>query len=190
MHQATGDESPGSLLPPPPLPDGSNSPNSPNSPNSSDSPGSFVVPATRHVARWVAPAMTLGAVAGGCLAIAAWNPTDTGPTVCWSQAVFGVDCPFCGGLRCVNSLMHGDWLAAADHNVVLAVALPIIALALVVWLVRSIQDRPMPTLWPTSARGSLVLGIAAIVFLVAFTVVRNVDGSPWMEYLHSNVYVT
>jgi hypothetical protein len=134
--------------------------------------------------------MTLGAVAAGSLAIGAWNPSDTGPAVCWSQAVFGVDCPFCGGLRCVNSLVRGDWLAAADHNVVLAVALPIIAIALVVWLVRSIQDRPMPTPWPTTARTSIGVGVAAVVFLVAFTVMRNVDGSPWMEYLHSTVYAT
>mgnify|MGYP006278244241 CR=1 FL=1 len=169
MHPGTGDEPAASILP---------------------STSTAAVPAARHVARWVAPAISLGAVAGGCVAIAAWNPTDTGPTVCWSQAVFGVDCPFCGGLRCVNSLMHGDWLAAADHNVVLAVALPVVAIALVVWLVRSLQDRPMPTVWPRSAKLSLGLGIAVAVFLIAFTVVRNVGGAPWMEWLHSTTYTT
>ncbi len=129
--------------------------------------------------RWVTPVATGAAVAGACAAIALWDPGDGGTAVCWSQAVFGIDCPLCGGLRATNALLRGDWLAAADHNVLVAVLLPVVAILWVVWLVRSLQDRPFRL--PSLPRPALV-GIA--VLLVAFTVVRNLDAaSGWVHWL-------
>ncbi|MFM7064254.1 MAG: DUF2752 domain-containing protein, partial [Actinomycetes bacterium] len=118
---------------------------------------------------WRTPALVGAGVAGASLAIAAWNPTDSGTPLCWSQSFLGVDCPFCGGLRCVNSLVRGDWLAAADHNVLLAVALPVAAVLWVVWLVKSVRGErfELPKV-PT------VAWVGIVVFLVAFTVARNV----------------
>ena len=133
----------------------------------------------------VAPAVAVGAVACGCLLTAAWNPGDDGIPLCASQAVFGVDCPFCGGMRCVNALTRGDWAAAADHNVVLAVALPLVAVGLLVWLWRSWQGRPTPAPWPSSARASIALGAVVVVALAAFTVARNVGGPGWIDWLAS-----
>ena len=40
----------------------------------------------------------------------------------------GAWCPGCGSLRAVNDLTHGDVLAAASSNLVLVLALPVLAL--------------------------------------------------------------
>lgn len=134
---------------------------------------------------WVGPAVAVGAVACGCVLTAAWNPGDDGVALCASQSVFGVDCPFCGGMRCVNALTRGDWLAAADHNVLLAVALPLVAVGLLVWLWRSWRGRTTPVPWPSSARASIALGAVVVVVLAAFTVARNVGGPAWVDWLAS-----
>ncbi|UDY35450.1 DUF2752 domain-containing protein [Dermatobacter hominis] len=129
--------------------------------------------------RWVAPVATGAALAAGCAAVALWDPGDGGTAVCWSRSVFGVDCPLCGGLRAANALLRGDWLAAADHNVIVAVGLPIAAVLWAVWLVRSLQDRPFRL--PTLPRPALV---AVGVALLAFTVVRNLDVDVgWVHWL-------
>lgn len=138
---------------------------------------------------WLGPAVAIGSVAVGSALIAAWNPGDTGQPLCTSQLAFGVDCPFCGGMRCVNSLVRGDVLAAADHNVLLAVALPLVAIGLAVWLWRSMHGQTTPVPWPTERRRSMLLGAAIVVGLVVFTVLRNVGGPPWVEWLHSTSYL-
>lgn len=132
---------------------------------------------------WRAPVVAGLVGAGACAAVALWNPGDGGTPLCWSQSVLGIDCPLCGGLRCANALLRGDWLAAADHNVLLAVLLPLVALAWVVWLVRSLRGLPTPR-----PRLSRSWWIAVAVLLVAFTVVRNTDATPVFSWLHSTTY--
>ena len=112
------------------------------------------------------------------MAIAASSPSDVGPPICASQAVFGIDCPFCGGMRCVSALARLDLWAAADHNVVLAVALPLLAIGWLVWMVATLRGRPLR--WPRVPIGAWVaLGVG----LVAFTVVRNLGGEGWVGWL-------
>jgi hypothetical protein len=136
----------------------------------------------------VAPVAVGAATVCGCAAIALIDPGDSGTAVCWSKSLFGVDCPLCGGLRCVNALVRGDWAAAADHNVLLAVALPLLAVAWAVWLVRSLRGRPAPDWMRRLAHPSVAVGVAIGVFLLAFTVVRNVGGPEWAEWLNSATY--
>jgi hypothetical protein len=132
--------------------------------------------------RWVAPVATGAALALGCAAVALWDPGDGGTAVCWSKSVFGVDCPLCGGLRATNALLRGDWLAAADHNVLVAIALPVVVVLWAVWLVRSLQDRPFRL--PAVPRPVLV---AVGVALLAFAVVRNLDVDVgWVHWLASD----
>lgn len=144
-------------------------------------PAAPAAPAPTGRPRWVAPVVTGGLLAVGCAAVAIANPGDGGTPVCLSKAIFGVDCPFCGGLRATNSLLRGDWLAAADHNVLLAVALPLTAALWLVWLVQSLRGRelhlpriPRPALW------------AGLGLLVVFTVLRNLPvDSGWIHWLAS-----
>ncbi len=90
-----------------------------------------------------------------------------------------IDCPLCGGLRATNALMRGDWFAAADHNVLVAVVLPVLAVLWAVWMVQSLRNRPFRL--PAVPRPALYAGIAV---LVAFTVLRNLDvSSGWIHWL-------
>ena len=132
---------------------------------------------------WHKPAKVGAAVAAGSIAIALWNPTDGGTPLCWSKAFLGVDCPFCGGLRCVNSLMHGNWLAAADHNVLLAVVLPVAAVLWAVWMVKALRGERFELPQPSRAAW-----VGILVFLIAFTVARNLGGPAWAEWINSGVY--
>lgn len=127
---------------------------------------------------WRRAGLIGGAVALGAGAIALVDPRDSGVPVCWSQGVFGIDCPLCGGLRCANSLVRGDLAAAADHNLVLAVALPLVAVAWAVWMVSAVRGRPLR--FPTVPRW--VWTVAAVA-VVAFTIVRNLDLGPVALYL-------
>jgi hypothetical protein len=127
---------------------------------------------------WRRGARIGGVVAVGAAAIALVNPRDSGVPVCWSQGVFGIDCPLCGGLRCVNSLARGDLLAAADHNLVLAVALPVAVVAWALWMVWAVRGSRFS--FPAVPRW--VWTIAAVA-VVAFTVTRNMDLGPLAHYL-------
>lgn len=132
----------------------------------------------------MAAPLTVGALAlGGCIAVAATNPGDHGTPLCWSRSVFGVDCPFCGGLRATNSLVRFDLVGALDHNVVLAVALPVAALMWIWWLVREwrgIDPPPRAPTWLVATAGILV---------IAFGVVRNFGGPTWIRWMHSDTYL-
>lgn len=132
---------------------------------------------------WRTPAAVGAAVAVGTVAVAAWNPGDAGQPLCWSQGLLGIDCPFCGGLRCVGALARGDWLAAADHNVVLAVALPLLVVAWAVWTLAAVRGRRVRA--PRLPGWSVGL---AVVGLTAFTVARNVGGPDWVEWLRSSTW--
>lgn len=132
---------------------------------------------------WAGPLAVGAAAACGCAAIALANPGDDGLPLCWSKGIFGVDCPLCGGIRCVNALVRGDWGAAADHNVLLAIVLPVAAVAWTVWFVRALQGRPVRRLRPAAW-----VWAAVVVLLVGFTVVRNVGGTEWAQWLASDTF--
>jgi len=73
----------------------------------------------------------------------------------------------CGGLRCADALVHGDFAAAVHDNLLLIAALPLLAWAWLDWVARARAGKPGRRL---SARGV----IAIVATLVVFTVVRNV----------------
>lgn len=133
-------------------------------------------------ARLVAPLALGGITVVGCAAVAFANPGDDGVPLCWSRSVFGVDCPFCGGLRATNSLLRLDPAAAADHNVVLTVLMPVVVLMWAVGLVRSWRGeerpRPLPR-WLVWGTGCLIL---------AFGVARNFTGPVLTRWLHSDAF--
>jgi hypothetical protein len=85
---------------------------------------------------------------------------------CPFKALTGLDCPGCGGLRMTHDLLNGDLGAAVVDNVFLLVALP----ALAVWLV--VRWRRGVKLMPMAATATVI--VAAVVW----TVVRNWPGFP------------
>jgi hypothetical protein len=135
----------------------------------------------RGSGNWRTPAIVGSVVALGTAAVVAIDPRTGGFPVCASQGLFGVDCPLCGGLRCVNALARGDVVAAADHNVLLAVALPAAAVLWMVWMVAAVTGRhlrlPTPPKWLTAA----LLAVVA-----AFSVTRNLDLGPVTDWLSSS----
>ena len=92
--------------------------------------------------------------------------------LCPSASLLHVYCPFCGSLRAVNDLTHGDVVAAASSNVLLVAAIPVALVLYVVWLRGAWAGRRPPTWltsWPVLYAG---LGVLAL-----FTVLRNLPGN-------------
>ncbi|MDR3660304.1 MAG: DUF2752 domain-containing protein [Mycobacterium sp.] len=83
---------------------------------------------------------------------------------CPFKAVTGWNCPLCGGLRMTHDVLHGDLSAAVVDNVFALLGLP----ALVVWLL---------VCWRTQ-RSVTPPVVAAVVAMVAWTVIRNLPGFP------------
>lgn len=85
----------------------------------------------------VPPAMVALGACAGCAVIAWANPTEPGNPlpVCPTKLVLGIDCPGCGSLRMIYSVMHGNLAAAAHYNAVSLVVLPLLLLALVTWTI-------------------------------------------------------
>ena len=83
-----------------------------------------------HVRPLAAPLAVAAAAAGGCAVVWAANPTVPGGIlpVCPTKALFGIDCPGCGSLRMVYSLLHFDLASAVHYN-----ALGLVAVLLLVW---------------------------------------------------------
>ncbi|BCP44988.1 membrane protein [Mycobacterium intracellulare] len=111
-----------------------------------------------------------------CAAIWAGDPTTPdGPLpVCPTKALLGIDCPGCGSLRMLYSLMHGNVLAAARFNALGLAAVVLLVWAYLAWTyghvvgrrVRSWQHRR----WAAAVTLSLVL---------AWFVVRNIPFAPF-----------
>ncbi|BBY42714.1 hypothetical protein A5765_22470 [Mycolicibacterium celeriflavum] len=114
-------------------------------------------------------ALGTGALLTGALAyigIADPHRPSFGYPSCPFNALTGLYCPGCGGLRMTHDLLHGDLAAAAVDNIFLLVGLPL----LLGWLlVRWRQDKPLMN---TPAI------VVIIVSVVTWTVVRNVPGFP------------
>ena len=114
-------------------------------------------------------ALGTGALVVGSLAyIGIGNPHSSSFVFppCPFQALTGLLCPACGGLRMTHDILHGDLAAALVDNAFLLIGLPI----LLAWvLVR--RSKGKPVLNPPA----FVVIIAATV---AWTLVRNLPGFP------------
>jgi len=112
----------------------------------------------------------------GCVAVARWDGTSSPLGPCPFQLLLGVDCPGCGMTRAVRSLTHLDVAAAADHNLLLLAALPVLAWAWVAWVGRAAGiPVPVPRLGNRAT-------VALVAVIAAFAVVRNLPG-PLGDYL-------
>lgn len=152
---------------------------------------------------WVGPGL-VGAGLAVATAYTAWRDPYQGGGLfpaCPLRELTGLDCPGCGGTRAVHAMLHGDLATAFDHNVLLTILVPLLALLWALWMVRSLlatrdlhrarraaaegapppQNRKVLIPYPSS-RAWIALGVLA----VGFAVIRNVDAAPWLEYLGSD----
>ncbi|MFT4011343.1 MAG: DUF2752 domain-containing protein [Nocardioidaceae bacterium] len=131
-----------------------------------------------------APLLTAGALGVAVLALHLRDPHQSGSWgYCPFFALTGLYCPGCGGLRAVNDLTHGDLVAAVSSNLVLVAAIPLLAWLWARWLRRSWQDQPGAPASPVRVAGidhRVILGLAGLVLLVGFTVLRNTAAGAWL----------
>ncbi|MGH3947607.1 MAG: DUF2752 domain-containing protein [Pseudonocardiaceae bacterium] len=123
----------------------------------------------------LAPAISVGLGVGALSALYALDPSERAVFIpCPFRLLTGVDCPLCGGLRMMHSVLHVDLAAAADYNVVALAALPAITFFWVRWMVRRLRER--------SAAGGVApqwVPVAMAVLLIAWTLVRNLPLEPF-----------
>ena len=96
-------------------------------------------------------------------------------------AILGIDCPGCGLMRGCHDLVTGNVAGALDHNALLVVIVPLLAVLWFRWLARSWRgERPAVTYEQFRRRN--VIMIVAMVGVLAFGVVRNL-----VPYLGSGI---
>lgn len=127
-----------------------------------------------RVARWAVPGGALLAAGALCTYVYAIDPNATTSPYpkCILKQYTGLDCPGCGGTRCVHALLHGDLRSAFDHNALVVLLLPIVAYAIVRWVLRYAGVELPALRLPSWMAWAIPVG------MVAFTIVRNIPGTP------------
>ncbi|GAB3027853.1 membrane protein [Mycobacterium bourgelatii] len=127
--------------------------------------------------------MRLGApllVAGTAILLGAaiWVGDPTTPNgvlpPCPIKALLGIDCPGCGSMRMLYSLMHGNVWAAVRFNALGVVAVVLLVWAYLAWTYGRVVGRRI-TSWQHSRWAALV----ALVLWVVWLVVRNLPFAPF-----------
>jgi hypothetical protein len=123
-----------------------------------------------------APLMVAASTALMCAAIWVGDPTTpNGPLpVCPTKALLGIDCPGCGSMRMLYSLMHGNLMAAARFNALGLAALVLLAWAYLAWTYGRVTGRRIRG-WQHQ-RWSAVVTLSLVV---AWFVVRNIPFAPF-----------
>jgi hypothetical protein len=118
------------------------------------------------------------ALAAGLVCGAVWmgDPsTPGGPLpVCPTKALLGIDCPGCGSLRMVYSLLHGDVGAAARYNALALVAVALLIWAFGAWTYSRIVGRRVIS-WQHQRWAAAV----ALVLVSVWFVIRNIPFPPF-----------
>jgi hypothetical protein len=112
----------------------------------------------------------------GCVAVWVGDPTTPGGIlpVCPTKALLGIDCPGCGTLRAVYSLLHLDLGAALRFNALGVVALAVLAAA---WVSATVGAATGRRTWSPSRVPWLPR--VTLVVVLAWLVVRNLPWAPF-----------
>lgn len=119
----------------------------------------------------------MGALAAGaCAVIWVADPTTPGGFLpeCPTKALLGIDCPGCGTLRMIYSLLHFDFLAAVRFNALAVVALAFLFVAYGVWTYGRVVGRNISG-WQHQ-RGAAAV---TMVLVTVWFVVRNLPFEPF-----------
>jgi hypothetical protein len=125
------------------------------------------------------PLGAAGAVAAATVVLHGTGGYHLGPLAsCWFHAGTGLYCPFCGSLRGVAALSHGDVLAAMHDN---GPAMLLLGLAVLIWgrrlvfaLSGQIVDQPR-----TGRRANAAFAALLLVFMIY----RNTPYGAWLAPL-------
>ncbi|ADT98108.1 MULTISPECIES: DUF2752 domain-containing protein [Mycolicibacterium] len=111
----------------------------------------------------------MGAVAAGaCVVVWIGDPTTPGGMLpeCPTKALAGINCPGCGTLRMIYSLLHGDVLAAARFNAVALVGLALLIAAFAIWTYGRAVDREIVSWQHHRWAGAVTLAVVGVWFVV------------------------
>jgi hypothetical protein len=108
------------------------------------------VGAAAAVPTWLAPVAVGAGALGLCVLAGLTDSSDRWLPSCPFKESTGLDCPGCGMTRGLRNLAQGDLVQAADHNLLLLVALPFLLVAWLAWLGRDLgltTARPLTWTW-------------------------------------------
>ena len=127
-------------------------------------------------ARLGAPLGVAAAAVSVCAVVWWADPTTPGGVlpVCPTKLLFGFDCPGCGSLRMVYSVLHGDLAAAAKFNALGLAALVLLAWAYAAWVYGRVAGRRIWT-WQRQRWAAPLTLLLVSVWLV----VRNLPFGPF-----------
>jgi hypothetical protein len=132
----------------------------------------LLAPIRSRLPGWAAPATLAAAGLAAVSLVALLDPETRGALSpgCPFRTTTGLDCPGCGATRALYALTRGDVALAANHNLLLVVALPWVAWAFVRWsLVRMGRSDRLPNVRPGAAW-------AITGAVLSFALARNL---PW-----------
>ena len=96
-----------------------------------------------------------------------FDPFRTHVPLCLVNHLTGIECPGCGAIRAVHSLLAGDLLLALRSNLLITLAIPLTAIGMGVWALR--RARGLTTeLMPSRTTVLVLTGVVLV-----FTVLRN-----------------
>lgn len=126
--------------------------------------------------RLAAPAAVAAGAAAACAVVWWADPTTPGGPipVCPTKLLFGIDCPGCGTLRMLYSLLHGNVAAAVKFNALALVALVALAGVYAAWVYGRVVGRQVRS-WPNYRWAAPV----ALLLVSAWAVLRNLPFGPF-----------
>ncbi|HTX94106.1 MAG TPA: DUF2752 domain-containing protein [Mycobacterium sp.] len=123
-----------------------------------------------------APLLVAATATITCAAIWVGDPTSpNGPLpVCPTKALLGIDCPGCGSLRMLYSLMHGNVLAAARFNAIGLAAVVLLVWAYLAWTYGRVVGRRIRSWQHHRWAAAVTLSVVVLWF-----VLRNIPFAPF-----------